>query len=461
MKSVGRRRIPLSGMGSVVTLGGLLCCSSPAFANNPPNPPILDIPANGSITDHQPLLAWGGGSDPDGDTVKFDLYLGTSSPPPLIESNLLFGIRRAPPLHVGTTYRWRIVVRDSRGAETIGPEWTFTTLATNLPPDPFETSTPSNTATGVLTTRFLSWHIQDPDGHDMFFDVYFGLVSPPPFVGTVESNYGYQGEYPYANLQFTTPYYWRIVARDPQGGVRTGPIWTFTTKANSPPQLPADPQPPHTGVGSATDLLAWIVRDVDLQPLSFDVYFGSTSPPPLVVSAITTPSYDPGELQPGVVYYWKIVASDGLLTTNGPIWWFRARQPGDVVHDNVLTPADAACALDIYMWNPACATLNTSVADVDCSANVTPADARCIHREALGLGCELCDEAIAASSPKEETIGPTISVSSWTIDENVLTVRMAVEGRPRSMCLGVTQRRPLQLRSSKLGDVAQPTTSTY
>jgi len=223
-------------------------------------------------------------------------------------------------------------------------------------------------------------------------------------------------------------YHWQIVARDPQGATTPGPIWTFTTKANSAPYAPSNPQPPTGGIGSASPVLTWKGSDVDVQPLTYDVYLGTTSPPPLVATALPDPSFSPPLLQPGVTYYWSVSAFDGFLHTNGPVWSFGARQPGDVVVDNQLTVADAACALEIYLWNPACGGLNGYLlADSDCSANVTPGDARCLHREAVGLGCAICDEAIATSPEEEKAVLPSVSVSNWFVDGNALVVRLAVE----------------------------------
>lgn len=406
----------------------ILLIATPASANNPPNPPNLQFPANGSVDTNLQLFMYWIATDPDNDDVVCDLYFGTSSPPPLTETNITFPLRRSAPLQVATTYHWQVVVRDEHGAQTVGPEWTFTTKATNTPPEVPHYPYPPHNSTTASTTSELFWTSDDPDGLDIFYDVYFGTTVPPPLVETIVHD-GSEGHYHYFDLPFTTTYYWQIVARDPQGAITNGPIWTFTTKANSPPNLPEYPQPPHNGIGSSSPVLEWSVDDVDAQPLSFDVYFGPTNPPPLVATSLTAPGFEPGDLQPNVVYYWKIVASDGFLTTTGPIWSFGARQAGDIVHDGVLTPADAACAMEMYMWNPACATTNQEVADADCSANITPDDARCIHREAVGIGCDICDQAIAAA-PQEETIGPVVSLGSWVIDGNVLVIRVAVTGAP-------------------------------
>ncbi|MHA1667257.1 MAG: PKD domain-containing protein, partial [Candidatus Heimdallarchaeaceae archaeon] len=56
---------------------------------------------------------------------------------------------------------------------------------------------------------------------------------------------------------------------------------------------------------------------------SYDVYFGENNPPPLLVSGWTSTSYNPGSLDYGITYYWKIVAhsKDGQLKES-PVWSF-------------------------------------------------------------------------------------------------------------------------------------------
>ena len=72
-------------------------------------------------------------SDPDGDTVTYDVYFGTSSSPPLVSSGQS-GTSYDPGEMSITTYYWQIVAY-SRDAKTKGPTWSFTTETHfNLPP---------------------------------------------------------------------------------------------------------------------------------------------------------------------------------------------------------------------------------------------------------------------------------------------------------------------------------------
>ena len=103
--------------------------------NRNPYEPSSPAPADGA-TD-VPLdtdLCWVGGDPDPEDTVTYDLYAGTSSPPPLFDSDLTDTCFDPPPgsLEECMTYYWKIVAKDNHGARTEGPEWSFTTIC----PDP-------------------------------------------------------------------------------------------------------------------------------------------------------------------------------------------------------------------------------------------------------------------------------------------------------------------------------------
>jgi len=76
-----------------------------------------------------------------------------------------------------------------------------------------------------------------------------------------------------------------------------------------------------TGV-NINPTLSWTCSDPDNDALTYDVYFGTSSNPPLKASGITSTRYNPGTLSYSTTYYWKIIASDGQATTSGPVWHF-------------------------------------------------------------------------------------------------------------------------------------------
>ena len=99
---------------------------------------------------------------------------------------------------------------------------------------------------------------------------------------------------------------------------------------NNPPYEPNNPSPPNGGTNIDIEAdLSWQCSDPDGDSLKFDVYFGSTNPPPQVSWKQSEKSYDPGTMEYETAYYWKIVAWDNQnATSSGPTWSFNVREKG-------------------------------------------------------------------------------------------------------------------------------------
>lgn len=102
---------------------------------------------------------------------------------------------------------------------------------------------------------------------------------------------------------------------------------------NNPPDTPSDPSPSDGATDQPLDiLLTWAGGDPDGDAVTYDVYLeANDSTPDVRVShnqAGTT--YNPGTLEAGTHYYWKIVAKDSHgTTTTGPVWDFLIRSGAD------------------------------------------------------------------------------------------------------------------------------------
>ncbi|MGC9384976.1 MAG: InlB B-repeat-containing protein, partial [Kosmotogaceae bacterium] len=96
-------------------------------ANNPPVVPSSPTPNDESTNQETSLtLSWQC-SDPDNDSLAYDLYFGTNKDPELLEDNLTEKSFTVNSLNESTTYYWKIVAEDSNGAITEGPVWSFST----------------------------------------------------------------------------------------------------------------------------------------------------------------------------------------------------------------------------------------------------------------------------------------------------------------------------------------------
>ncbi len=103
-----------------------------APANAPPAVPSNPgIPDGATGVSTSPTLSWTGGDPNPGDALVYSLYLGPPGDLVLIYSGRATSFAASQLLSM-TTYAWRVVSRDARGASTTGPTWGFTTG--NAPP---------------------------------------------------------------------------------------------------------------------------------------------------------------------------------------------------------------------------------------------------------------------------------------------------------------------------------------
>jgi hypothetical protein len=193
----------------------------------------------------------------------------------------------------------------------------------NHPPDPPLNPSPANGNDDVPVTILLEWDCSDPDGDPLLYDVYFGTDPTPDEGELVSENQSQEYYNPPGNLDYGTTYYWQIMAEDDEFETE-GPIWNFTTtgQGNQPPNPPSNPNPPNNSTGQPINInVSWTCTDPDGDPLNFDVYFGTMSPPPLVSLNQSQTTYDPGQLENSTIYYWRIVAIDNQQDSTGSPQW--------------------------------------------------------------------------------------------------------------------------------------------
>jgi hypothetical protein len=301
--------------------------------NTPPYLPSDPLPVNhASSVDINADVSWNGGDPDPGDTVTYDVCFGTISPPPKVVSNQSGGSYDPGTMQYQTMYYWRIIAWDNHDASTQGSIWDFTTVQEpNNPPYEPSNPVPGDGATNVDVTVGLSWTGGDPDGDTVTYDVYFGTTSSPPKVAANQSLTTYDP----GTLEYTTTYYWKIISWDSHGVSTEGSIWQFTTRnePNNPPYTPDDPSPVDGATAVDVDTqLSWTGGDPDQgNTVTYDIYFGTTSPPPKLVSNHTGSSYQPTTLQENTTYYWKIISWDNHgASTPGSIWSFTTEILGDI-----------------------------------------------------------------------------------------------------------------------------------
>ncbi|OAA26338.1 hypothetical protein AT15_06555 [Kosmotoga arenicorallina S304] len=247
-------------------------------------------------------------NDPDGDSLTYDIYFGTSAAPTLSA----WGIGETsytPDEMIGhTTYYWKIFARDDWGGEAEEPVWSFTTA--NRPP---EISVPDQDLyeNETLTLNLLEY-ASDTDGDPLSFILFSG-------VGAItDATYTYCPDY-YASGTYIV----EIEVNDGWGGTTNDTFEVTVYNVNRAPSAPSSPIPRN----GATEVpvakgMSWLCSDPDGDPLLYDVYFGDMNPPPILLSDFPKSSFD-YDLNPGTKYYWKIVAKDGYGgVTEGTLWEF-------------------------------------------------------------------------------------------------------------------------------------------
>ncbi len=110
---------------------------------------------------------------------------------------------------------------------------------------------------------------------------------------------------------------------------------------NDPPNQPSNPFPTNGAIDQPVNLtISWSCTDPDGDPLTFDVYFGTSNNPPLASSNQPNASFNPGSLDTSTTYYWQIVAKDNQgASTTGPVWNFttEANRGGDITPPEVVS----------------------------------------------------------------------------------------------------------------------------
>ncbi|KYK32050.1 MAG: hypothetical protein AYK22_00375 [Thermoplasmatales archaeon SG8-52-3] len=156
--------------------------------NRAPNTPSSPNPSDGKTNvDINADMTWQGG-DPDWfDTVTYDIYFGTTNPPPLVESDTEDTTYDPGTLEYETIYYWQIIATDPSEVTSEGPVWEFSTEA-NYPPSTPEITGPSR---GIPGTQYsFTFVSEDSDGYDVYFYVDWGD-------GTFEE---WEGPFPSGNI---------------------------------------------------------------------------------------------------------------------------------------------------------------------------------------------------------------------------------------------------------------------
>jgi hypothetical protein len=104
---------------------------------DPPNPAILGYPADGGWAFLDASLSWSdGGGMPEG----YDVYFGTTNPPPLVSDDQT-ATNYTPTLAANMTYYWKVEPYNANGPAVGCPVWSFQTPTANQLAESFDDTT--------------------------------------------------------------------------------------------------------------------------------------------------------------------------------------------------------------------------------------------------------------------------------------------------------------------------------
>ena len=113
------------------------------------------------------------------------------------------------------------------------------------------------------------------------------------------------------------PYSWFVVsALNDTNNTATSQTWSFYNAGEAvvsyiPFQAePISPLPGTVFSNVSTISLSWQATDLDDDIISYDIYFGSSSPPEMYQADVTSASVQNIPVSPNAIYYWQISTKD-------------------------------------------------------------------------------------------------------------------------------------------------------
>lgn len=254
------------------TAGPIWSFSTHSPANRSPSDPEAVAPASGA-TDVavNAQIRWNA-SDPDGDALTYDLFLGKSFPLPRVSADQAAqSYLPTENLSYSSKYYWQVLVRDARGLTNVeSPIWSFTTGSrVNQAPNQPIAVTPASGSTGITVRPVFSWSGGDPDDEAVVYDLYLDTVSPPAVIKAQNSTV--TNWTPLVDLEFGRQYYWKVVARDPAGNETSSAVYSFYVLTDSevdttpPTILSVSPVNGATGVAQETEVRVIFSESVNKQ----------------------------------------------------------------------------------------------------------------------------------------------------------------------------------------------------
>ncbi|MER3376366.1 MAG: hypothetical protein RIM83_17130 [Allomuricauda sp.] len=201
--------------------------------NRPPiNFSLLEVPNNAVDVSINPELTWERSTDPDGDSVKYQLLMdkGQTDPSTVLVSDLQnasFTVNAT--LEINTLYSWKVVASDGNDGLTNSETFTFITRG-NISPNNFSLLEVSNGQENIVLNPELKWETAiDPDGDLVLYDLHLNAGTNAPVTVIAKEIQSTSFEIP-DNLDYNTTYSWQVIASDDKGNSIASEIFSFSTR---------------------------------------------------------------------------------------------------------------------------------------------------------------------------------------------------------------------------------------
>ena len=120
----------------------------------------------------------------------------------------------------------------------------------------------------------------------------------------------------------------------------------MVANVNDPPTVVKNSPEDGSTVAERELTLHWKGFDIDnsTDDLTYELYFGSTMPPPLAAGGLANEQWQTGELEDGITYYWNLSCSDGRSRggAESGIWSFTVNTSVTVPETILISPRNGA-----------------------------------------------------------------------------------------------------------------------
>jgi hypothetical protein len=176
---------------------------------------------------------------------------------------------------------------------------------------------PENGQIKVGLDPHLTWL---PARKALSYKIHFGTSNPPNIIVEVT-----KPDFVPGKLYTDTKYYWQVDVVT-ETGTKPGKVWNFQTGSRSRPPIASNPYPANRAVQVQMPLrkLLW---DMDIAITdTAKLYFGISPDSIELIRTSSIAGWNPGPLQAGKSYYWRVdqINKNGLTT--GDLWRFTLRK---------------------------------------------------------------------------------------------------------------------------------------